>query len=391
MDTAFLRTLRSLEDGRRRRSAAGLLTVAALLLVWCGWFFFVSVSKYAVTDRARLEIDRASHPIQSETSGRVRISHLEMGRQVRAGDVLVELDANPEELMAREERARIDALAPQLAAIRAERAVVEQTAARERETTRVALEEARARVREAEATARLAEEEAERFTKLHQRSLVSDRDLSHARSDAQSRRASADSLQLVLARLESEQRIRESHREADRRRLGAIISKLEGDKTIGSATVTRLEYEAGRRLVRAPVSGRIAETQILRPGAFVRDGDVLGAIVPAGALRVVADFAPSAALGRVHPGQPAKLRLQGFPWAEYGTVLATVSAVASEIRDGGVRVELTLAGTGTRVPLQHGLPGTVEVSIERVTPAQLVFRAAGQMVSAVIEPSAGRP
>jgi membrane fusion protein (multidrug efflux system) len=293
--------------------------------------------------------------------------------------------------MAREERARIDALAPQLAAIRAERAVVEQTAARERETTRVALEEARARVREAEATARLAEEEAERFTKLHQRSLVSDRDLSHARSDAQSRRASADSLQLVLARLESEQRIRESHREADRRRLGAIISKLEGDKTIGSATVTRLEYEAGRRLVRAPVSGRIAETQILRPGAFVRDGDVLGAIVPAGALRVVADFAPSAALGRVHPGQPAKLRLQGFPWAEYGTVLATVSAVASEIRDGGVRVELTLAGTGTRVPLQHGLPGTVEVSIERVTPAQLVFRAAGQMVSAVIEPSAGRP
>jgi membrane fusion protein (multidrug efflux system) len=72
-------------------------------------------------------------------------------------------------------------------------------------------------------------------------------------------------------------------------------------------------------------------------------------------------------------------------------VLATVSAVASEIRDGGVRVELTLAGTGTRVPLQHGLPGTVEVSIERVTPAQLVFRAAGQMVSAVIEPSAGRP
>ena len=390
MDTAFLHTLRSLEDGRRRRSATGVLTVAVLLLVWCGWFFFASVSKYAVTDRARLEIDRASHPIQSEISGRVRMSHLEIGRQVQAGDVLLELDANPEELLAHEERARLHALAPQLAAIRAERAAVDQTEARERETTRVALDEARARVREAEATARLAEDEGERLTKLHTKSLVSDRDLAHARGEAQSRRAAAESLQLVVARLESEQRIRESEREADRRRLGAIMSKLEGDGTISAAALKRLEHEAGRRLVRAPVSGRIAEAQMIRPGAYVRNGDVIGAIVPAGALRVVADFDPSSALGRIHPGQPARLRLQGFPWAEYGSVLATVAAVASEIRDGGVRVELTLAGVGTRVPLQHGLPGTVEVAIERVTPAQLVFRAAGQVVSTVIEPSAGR-
>lgn len=35
-----------------------MIAIAALLCGWSGWFFFARVSKYAVTDRARLEIDR---------------------------------------------------------------------------------------------------------------------------------------------------------------------------------------------------------------------------------------------------------------------------------------------------------------------------------------------
>jgi membrane fusion protein (multidrug efflux system) len=111
----------------------------------------------------------------------------------------------------------------------------------------------------------------------------------------------------------------------------------------------------------------------------VRQGDTLGVVLPAGALRVVASFLPAVALGRVRTGQPARLRLDGFPWAQYGSLAATVTSVATEARDGAIRVELHLpAATPTAIPLQHGLPGAVEVEVERISPATLVLREVGK-------------
>ena len=59
-------------------------------------------------------------------------------------------------------------------------------------------------------------------------------------------------------------------------------------------------------------------------------------------------------------------------------MVATVTSVAAEARDGVIRVELQLPPeTPTAMPLQHGLPGTVEVEVERISPAALVLRAVG--------------
>lgn len=92
-------------------------------------------------------------------------------------------------------------------------------------------------------------------------------------------------------------------------------------------------------------------------------------------------------MGRLRPGQYATLRLQGFPWAEFGTVKAQVERVADEVRDGTVRVEMTvLDTTDLRVPLRHGMPGTIEVAVEHITPAALLLRLAGQMVATVPRP-----
>ena len=43
---------------------------------------------------------------------------------------------------------------------------------------------------------------------------------------------------------------------------------------------------------------------------------------------------------------------------------------------GAVTVD---AASATRIPLQHGLPGKVEVTVEESTPARLVLRAAGKL------------
>jgi len=63
-------------------------------------------------------------------------------------------------------------------------------------------------------------------------------------------------------------------------------------------------------------------------------------------------------------------------------VEATVDQVASESRDGKVRVELAVIPSPTlRVALRHGMPGTVEIEVERKLPSALVLRMAGQWVT----------
>ena len=115
-------------------------------------------------------------------------------------------------------------------------------------------------------------------------------------------------------------------------------------------------------------------------------GFALAAIVPAGELRAVADYAPSAALGRVRRGQRAWLRLDGFPWTEYGKLAASVTSVASEPRSGLVRVELKVnPQSAPLIPLQHGLPGKLEIEVERVAPVELALRAVGKLLANRLE------
>ena len=72
-----------------------------------------------------------------------------------------------------------------------------------------------------------------------------------------------------------------------------------------------------------------------------------------------------------------------FPWAEFGTLSATVHRVAQEVREGKVRVELRIEPESTfRSKLQHGMPGSLEIAVERTSPASLVLRMAGQLLTA---------
>ena len=59
--------------------------------------------------------------------------------------------------------------------------------------------------------------------------------------------------------------------------------------------------------------------------------------------------------------------------------------VGSEVRDGRVRVELAVLSKRSPVPLQHGLPGTLEVELERVAPFILALRAAGGLWARQVE------
>jgi membrane fusion protein (multidrug efflux system) len=382
MATPFSRTTRSLQADGFRGAGFGLALAACLLGGWVVWFLLARVARYEVTDTARLEVDRAVHRVDAPVAGRVVATHLVLSQEVQAGDVLVELDARGQRLQLAEDRSRLTALGPQLDAIRQEVAAEERALEESRGAARVALDEARAQQREAEAVAALAEQEAARADQLRAGGILSEVEQLRARASAKSRRAAAESLKLAVERQAGEQQARETDRQAHIENLRRDVTRLEGEKITAAATVERLEHEGEMRHVVAPVAGRIGEVATLQIGSVVAEGDKLATIVPAGKLRVLAHYHPAQALGRILPGQPARLRLEGFPWMQYGSIATTVASVASEAREGRVRVELSVTHDSVPSPmLQHGLPGSLEVEVERVSPATLVLRAAGQLLS----------
>jgi multidrug resistance efflux pump len=381
MSTAFSRTLRSLHADGAGRTIAGLVAAACLGGAWASWSVLAHVTLYEVSTTARLEVDQAVTPVQVPLAGRVVTTRLAIGREVHAGDVLVELDSETERLDLAQERARMEALGPQIGALRDQAAAEDAARGQEKTAARAAAEQALSSVREAEAPARFAEADEDRMRQLRAEGLIPERDYQRGQAEMQRARAAAESQRLAVSRLDQEQRTRESDRVARLKNLATEIARLDTQIPALEVSIARLTHEIERRRVRAPVSGRLGEAAVLRPGGVVREGDRLAAIVPVSKLALIAQFAPSSALGRIRPGQAARLRLDGFPWAQYGAVTATVSRVAGEVRDGSVRVELAVDRSSPSIPLQHGLPGTVEVEVERATPASLILRNAGRTLS----------
>jgi multidrug resistance efflux pump len=380
--TDFARTFARLLSDRAGLTRS-LLGVGLLVLGgWCFWLARARVTLYEVSSEARVELDAAAYPIQSPLLGRVVEAHLQVGQAVQRGDVLVEVDAAPEQLQMQQETVHAQGLDLEVTRLRSQVAAEQSARAEEQWTAQLSLEEANGRIREAEAAARYADAELAREQKMKEAGLVPPRDLEKIEADARRLRATFENTETAARRLPQEQATRDREREVRIQRLYSEIAALEEQRNTVNAGMQGLKYEVERRFIRAPIDGRIGECMVLRPGSVVEEAESLASIVPSGQLRVVAQFPAEAALGRVQTGQSATLRLDGYPWAEFGSVSATVARVAQEIRDGRVRVELAInPGPGFRGHLEHGMPGTIEVAVERLTPLALVLRTTGQWMT----------
>lgn len=371
----FSRYMRSLGADSQRRTLLGLVAAFAVLGAWGAWLFLARVTLYEVTAEARLEAEQAGYTVEAAAAGRVVNTRLALGQEVKAGDVLAELDTDEQQHRLEEERSRLSTVAPQIDALAREVASEQQAVEDSRQANRVALEEARARVREAESAAQYKEEEAQRLAGLFKEGVIAEMEVLRVRSEARSRRAEVEGLQHAVTKLERQQRTEESERRVRIDKLLREKTELEGQRTTAAATIGRLQNEIERRTIRAPASGQLGEVTTSKEGSVVSAGDKLGTVVPsAGALKIVAEFPPSA-LGRVRAGQGARMRLASFPWTQYGSLQATVTRIAGEARDGKIRVELSVrTDAPSSIPLQHGLPGVVEVEVEQVSPATLLLR-----------------
>ncbi len=195
-------------------------------------------------------------------------------QQVKAGDLLVELDPRDFETKLAQARANLSA------------AVAQHDGARSR------LEQARAQVVAAEAEATRAAADVQRYERLLQYGAVSRQERDNAVATSRAGAANLESAQ------KAQQATADSLRQAT-----AQIGQLE-------AAVRQAELDISYTKISAPESGRITRKSV-EPGAYVQVGQTLFSVVPDRAW-VVANFKENQ-LRHMRPGQPARIRVDAYP------------------------------------------------------------------------------
>jgi membrane fusion protein (multidrug efflux system) len=332
-----------------------------------------------VTDSARLEVDQASHPIQTSIEGKIIEISMKLGQEISEGTILARLDDKLHQLKRKESQDRYNSLSEQLSALREQISQEETLLEEEGKIAHIRLQEAQSKYQEGEIAAVFAEDEVKRLDKLYTQGALSQSVLLRAKSEAEKQRASAEALRISLDRLKGECQVQENKRQTRLSQLRQQLLQIQGEIQNSSTIVEQLDFEIEKHRIKAPVAGTIAEAANINVGMFVDEGFQIGSILPMGRLRVVAFFWPAVALGKIYPGQKAYLRVKGFSWLEFGRVAARVQKVSQEIRQGQLRVDLEIIDKSSSIPLQHGQPVRVEIETERITPAILVLRKAGNV------------
>jgi len=381
MNDGFSRARAVLASDTHTIPLRGLGLALALLGVWGYWFVCAPISVLEVSDKARVEVGAAAHVIQSEVPGRIVRVDLELGRVVTRGEPLLELDSTAERLRLESVLQRHKAATAQRDGIEREMVALRQAQDDLRAADFVSVNEARQRYAASRSTAELAHEEKRRLEQLRVTGHLGEFEFLRSRSESETRTAQTSALGLGVERIQLESKMHQSEKSADSARLNRMLAEAEAEIAVTLAEKNSLEFEIARRTIRAPVSGSLGDVTILHAGSFVPQGVKLCAVVPEDGLKVVAEF-PLRSVGRVHSGQPGRLRLLAFPWIEYGSVPVTVTRVGTESTEGDVRVELAIASQhGNVIPIQHGLTGSVQVEVENVSPAGFALRSAGRLLT----------
>lgn len=381
MATPFSKSLASVHAEQSSKKSLWLILASTLLLLWFLWFFRVPVAVYSLSEAARLEVHTDIHPIHAPIIGRIEKVNVTLGEVVDKGDVLLTLDSERLAIRLREAKDLLNASQAEAEALVQHIQTISSGGESESSEVQAELLSAQASVEEAKLALAHAEDRLQRMRSLHDSGNVSDVELNDAKNTFEKLAAAHQAALSSLKKIEQAGATRKADRAARISELQTDLARLERERVEIQALIKQLEYEISQHVIRAPLDGRIGEIADLYVGMQVKEGERLGVFVPEGDLQVEAFFSPGEALGHLKKGQQGRIMFEGFPWTQYGSGRVTITNIAEEIRNGLVEVKLSVSlAADSAIPLQHGMPASVEIEIEKVLPVELVLRAAGKIV-----------
>ncbi|MCR6632408.1 MAG: HlyD family type I secretion periplasmic adaptor subunit [Magnetospirillum sp.] len=402
---------------------ATALTIAAFVVLTLAWASIGDLDIVATAPGKVVPSERVKQIQPLETSI-VRAVNVTEGQEVKAGDILVELEvtggaADVARLRAELANARLDSarltallqpdpakafaapadvpaalidvqkalLASQLKEHQAKVAALEADLAKKQaelkttETDVARLEDVAVKIKD----------ETERRQELAGKGFGSQIDRARSEkelADNQGQRA-VQKAKLVETRaaIESTRGQLNQAREEFRRDLTAKLAEAE---TKAATTEQELAKAADRQRVqnlKAPVDGVVQQIEVHTLGGVVTPAQKLMVVVPKGAVMEVEAKLPNKDIGFVEAGQEAEIKVDSFPFTKYGTLAAKVELVSldavkdeeSQTKEYYFPIRVSMADpfirleNGKRVPLSPGMTVTAEVKTGTRKPIEYVL------------------
>lgn len=317
-------------------------SATALALIVGGGIWWMDRQKHEGTDNAFVQADNVS--VAPQVDGYVAEVLVEDNAPVRAGQVLVRLDAAPLKAKLAQAEANAAALDAAVRGVddkaRLEQAMIAQKAAG---------------VQSAHAQAQLAEAELARYGALATQGWVSPQRAQTARAAASQATASVAE---ARATLEAERRSAAS--------LGSARAQTLAQAQAARAAVDQARIDLERAEIKAPVSGVVGARSV-RPGQYVRPGSVLMSVVPLGEAYVVANFKETQ-VARLRIGQPVVIKADAFGKQEIkGRIESFAPATGAEF--ALIPVENAV---GNFTKIAQRLP--VRIAVDRASPLAAALR-----------------
>jgi len=373
------RTLQSLPAARTGAPLAIALVTCGVLAALPAWATLGRVEVVVASRAASLRVESRALSIQAPRSAEVAEVHLGVDRAVTRGDVLVTLDARAIDLELASQRKALEHLrGPQQRALDAQIEAAKGALDTTQRTTSARVAEQRAALDAAQLNAEQARRELARLQTLLDKGVTTAAQYESASARAARLGAEAERARRSIARASTDGADVSQDRASTLAALERERVALEREAATLEATIDRLEHERARHVLTAPHDGVLNERRALSPGATVERGEVLATLIAPAPVRAEADVSAARALGLVERGQPAVMRLDGFPWTRHGVVHLVVDSVESDPRDDTVRIRLDVDRSKPNPDvLRHGLTGEVEIVTGAISPWQMALRAAG--------------
>ncbi len=378
----LIRLQQAAPNPQGRRVLWAILGLVAFLILWAllGRLDIVAVAEGKLVPASYLKI------VQPSEAGIVKEILVREGETVRAGQVLMRMDAliteadlaaiAAEHARRRLQLARIDAElagAPFQPAVEAPATLVREAAAQyqaNRNALAAALAEERSRLVKAQQELAAARQQKERLEAVlpHYREqdkayekLVMDgfagalmgsdkrreriekeQELETQKHLIASAQASIDQSQKKLKQIEADY-LRQLH--AERHEAQAHLDKLTQE-------LQKQQHRRALLELKAPQDGVIKDLATHTAGTVVQPGTVLATLVPRDEKLKAEVWVSNEDIGFVRPGQPVKLKFATYPFQKYGMGRGTVEHVSADAQSEEEARDKGLQGAGQR-PLRY--------------------------------------
>ncbi len=311
-------------QGRRLRLAGAALVVLVGLgfsLRWLQWQF-----THVVLDDARVTSDMVM--LASRVPGWVRELPVTAGDSLRAGELLVQMDARESTLAVQELEARLAGLGARRAELQAQRVLVDQQSASQHAAAIAKLDSARASLPAAEADRTFAEAEYARAGQLIGSGAGTRQRLEQSRAAVDSARqkvlVAAAEIRNAEALLATALAAREQLNVLDRQ-----LESLGPQQRELTATRDRAGLDLADRTIRMPFDG-IVDRIFIDPGEYVLAAQRIILVHSPTAIRVEANVKETD-IRYFRPGTPVRVTVDAYPGQVFqGEVDRVIEAATSE-------------------------------------------------------------